>query len=300
MKEEPRMFGLLSRPAQKPVLSSRRAHLGVEQLESRDCPSGPSVSFMNFGVSVLNIGKQVELRGAISDPNPSSVQVNFSGVAMGSVYADANGYFDLKTTASGLGMVNVSAIDSNGSVASTAGQVSDTAPSIMLSISSYGPNRQVTLTGRVIDAQAGGLTVSFSGVVNDSVVTNADGTFSKTVTPTALGKVSATTQDVWGLTSATAQVNVADPTPTITLMGNNVSGNIWTFTGHVTGAYVDGETVTFSGTPAVNGQKVTVQADGSFSLTVLLSVGETGWVDATVTDWWGATATAAFCLPQHY
>jgi hypothetical protein len=290
------MFGLLSRSPRKPGPSPRRARVGVEQLESRDCPS---LSFMNFGVSLMNVGKQVELRGMISDPNPTSVQVNFSGVAQGSVSADANGYFDVKTTASGLGTVNASAIDNNGGVAHADGQVYDMAPSITLYVG-YGPNRQVTLNGRVSNAQPGGLTVNFTGVANDSVVTNADGTFTKTVTATALGKISATTQDVWGLSSVTTQVNVTDPTPTITLSGNDVSGNLWMFSGRVTGGYVAGETVTFSGTPAVNGKTATVQADGTFSLAVSFSVGETGWVDATVTDWWGATATAAFCLPQHY
>src|SRR6266851_6738847 len=154
------MFGLLDQSLRQPGLSRRRARLGVEQLETRDCPSG--LSFMNFGVSVLNVGKQVELRGMVSDSNPASVQVNFTGVAVGSVYADATGYFDVKTTASGLGMVNASAIDGGGNVAGASSQVTDVAPSLMLYLT-YGANRQVTVSGRVSDAQPGGMIVYFGG-----------------------------------------------------------------------------------------------------------------------------------------
>jgi hypothetical protein len=277
---------------------SRRARLGVERLETRDCPSG--LSFMNFGVSVLNVGKQVELRGMVSDSNPTSVQINFTGVAIGSVYADTNGYFDVKTTASGLGTVNASAIDSVGSVAGASGQVTDVAPTMMLYFA-YGANKQVTLSGKVTDAQPGGMTVNFSGVATGSVITNPDGSFSKTLTATALGTITASTQDVWGLTSAAAQVNVTNSAPTITLAASNVSGNFWTFSGKVTDEYAPGLVVTFSSTmPEVNGKTAVVQADGTFLLAVQLQPGESGWVYATTTDWWGVESNiAAFCLTSH-
>jgi hypothetical protein len=290
------MFGILTRSARTPGFTPRRARLGVEQLETRDCPS--ALTFMNFGVSVLNIGKQVELRGTISDTNPTSVQVNFTGVAIGSVYADANGFFDVKTNASGLGTVNASAIDNSGNVAGASGQVTDMAPSMTLNFTN-GPNKQVTLSGKVTDAQPGGMTVTFSGVATGSVVTNADGTFSKTLTATALGTIYATTQDVWGLSSAAAQVTVTNSAPSITLFANNVSGNLWTFSGKVMDEYAPGLTVTFSGTPSVDGKTVIVQSDGTFSLTVTLQPGETGWIYATTTDWWGVQSNiAAFSLPN--
>jgi hypothetical protein len=289
------MFGLLDRFVRQPDLSRSRARLGVEQLETRDCPS--ALSFMYFGATVPNVGKQVELRGMVSDSNPASVQVNFTGVAIASVYADANGFFDVKTTASGLGTVNASAIDGSGNVAGASSQVTDVAPSLSLTLA-YGANRQVTVSGHVTDAQPGGMTVTFSGVAAGSVVTNADGSFSQTFTPTALGTITATTQDVWGLTSAAAQVNVTNSAPTITLFANNVSGNVWTFSGRVTDEYAPGLTVTFSGPASVNGKTATVRADGTFSLVVTLQPGESGWVYATTTDWWGIESNiAAFCLP---
>jgi hypothetical protein len=272
--------------------------LGVEQLETRDCPSG--LSFMNFGVSVLNVGKQVELRGLVSDTNPASVQVNFTGVAIGSVYADANGYFDLVTNATGLGAINASAIDDGGNVAGALSLVSDVAPTLTLTLA-YGPNKQVIVSGRVTDAQAGGMTVTFSGAANGSVVTNADGTFTQTMTAESLGKITATTQDVWGLTSAAAQVTVANTAPKITLMASNVSGDVWTFSGRVTDNYAPGLVVTFSSStmPDLNGKTAVVQADGTFSLTVTLRPGEQGWVDASVIDSWGKTGDTCFNVPPH-
>jgi hypothetical protein len=292
------MFGLLERSLRQPGASGRRARLGVEQLETRDCPSGLFV--MNFGVSVLNVGKQVELRGVVSDSDPTSVQVNFSGVAVGSVYADANGYFDVVTTASGLGTINASAIDSGGSVAGALGQVTDVAPSLNLTLT-YGPSRQVTVSGRVMYAQPGGMTVSFSGAATGSVVTNADGTFSKTMTAQSLGVINATTQDVWGLSSAAAQVTVSNTAPKITLMAYNVSGNLWSFSGRVTDNYAPGLVVTFTSStmPDLNGKTAVVQADGTFSLTVTLQPGEQGWLDVAVTDWWGATGDTTFNVPPH-
>jgi hypothetical protein len=254
---------------------------------------------LNFGVSVLNVGTQVELRGMVSDPNPTSVQINFSGVAVGSAYADANGYFDVKTTASGLGRVNASAIDGSGNVAGASGQVTDAAPSIMMSIS-YGPNKQVTLKGMVVDAQPGGMLVKFSGVATGCVTTNADGSFSKTLTATSLGTITATTADVWGLSSAATSVTVANTAPKITLFANDVSGNTWEFSGKVTDEYAPGLIVTFSSSiPELNDKTAVVQADGSFTLAVTLQPGESGWVYATVTDWWGVESNiAAFCLPN--
>src|SRR5260370_34784946 len=112
----------------------------------------------------MNTGKWVDLHGVISDPNPTTVVVSFTGVASGSVNPNSSGYFDLQTTASALGTVTATGTDQSGSTASTSATASATAPSLTMSLA-YGPNKQVTLSGQVSDAQPGGLVVTFTRVV---------------------------------------------------------------------------------------------------------------------------------------
>jgi hypothetical protein len=269
-----------------------RSRLGVEQLETRYCPSG--LQFMGFCATPENNYKWVDLQGMISDPNPTSVVISFGGVVSGSVNPDANGHFFLAKSASGLGTVNANATDQAGLTASASATVTANAPSLTM-YRTYGPNRQVTLSGMVTDAQPGGLTVAFSGVVSGTTTTKADGSYSVTLTATALGSITATTQDVWGLNSAAATVMVSNSAPTITLSASQV-GSIWTFSGRVSDEYAAGLVVTFSGPSDINGKTATVQSDGTFSLTLTLSSSDTGWITASVTDWWGLSSQAEVAL----
>jgi hypothetical protein len=288
------MLALLTRSPKKTVSSPRnRARLGVEQLETRFCPSG--LQFLSFTAAPMNSGKLVDLHGSIADSNPSSVAITFSGVAAGSTHADANGNFDLQVTAASLGAVAASGADQDGTTASRSATVSASAPSLTLNLA-YGTGKQVTLSGKVTDAQPGGLVVTFTGVVGGTTTTDGNGNYSVTLTASSLGQISATTQDVWALNSAAASVTVSDVGPTITIFGSQ-RGNIWTFSGHVTGNFAPGSVVTFSGPADINGKTATIGSDGSYSLSVMLSSSDVGWVTASVTDIWGLAADAEFCLP---
>jgi large repetitive protein len=289
------MLAMLTRSPKKAASSLRRhAHPGVEQLETRYCPS--SLQILSFTATPENSGKWVDLHGTISDPNPASVAITFSGVASGTAYANASGTFDLEVVASSLGVVSASGMDLSGSTASANATVTDVAPTLTMNLA-YGANKTVILSGKVTDAQAGGMVVTFSGVATGTTTTDANGNYSVTLTPTALGQITATTTDVWGLSSAAASVTVTNTAPTITLVATQ-HGNIWTFSGHVTDDYATGLVVTFSGPADINGKTAVVGGDGNFSLTVVLSPNDAGWITATVTDWWGIAAEAQFCMPS--
>jgi hypothetical protein len=291
------MLPLLTRsPKRRTPHLKTRARLGVEQLEMRDCPS--MLSMLSFGATPLNSGHLVDLHGQIADSNPSAVVVSFTGVAAGSVHPGANGFFDLQTNASSLGLVNASAVDTDGSQSGAAAQLTASAPSLMVNIT-YGANKQVTLSGMVMDGQPGGMTVTFTGVATGTVTTNANGSFSTTLTATALGKITAKAQDVWGLNSNAVDLWVSDAGPTITLKASQTTNGVWVFTGKVTDFYAPGLTVTFSSSTctAIDGKTATVQADGTFTLAVVLNPGDTGWVRASVADCWNESAAACFDLP---
>ena len=166
-------------------------------------------------------------------------------------------------------------------------------PSISLSVS-YGSQRTVTLSGQVTDVDAGGLTVTFTGMVTGSTVTNPDGTFSATFTATGLGEVDASTTDSQGLESNVATVTLTSNPPVITnFMATAGQAGVWTFTGTVTDESPAGLVVTFGGLPSLANQMATVQSNGSFELSVVLQAGEEGTATAVTTDWWGLMSNEA-------
>ena len=63
----------------KPVLR-KPVRLGLEALETRDCPS-PTIT--SFSATPTNVNHDVELKGTVSDVNPSSVIINFTQAVTG-------------------------------------------------------------------------------------------------------------------------------------------------------------------------------------------------------------------------
>lgn len=155
----------------------------------------------------------------------------------------------------------------------------------------YQQNRQVILSGQLTNA-AGPVAnegINFSGAVNGSTTTNGQGGYSITLTATALGQVNAVSAD--GL-SNTAQYTLVGGSPVV----NNFDampegGGLWEFSGTVTGAPTQGEVVNFGGIPALNGQSVSVNSDGSFSFYAIVNSGGTATAEAV--DWWGDTSPIA-------
>jgi hypothetical protein len=161
---------------------------------------------------------------------------------------------------------------------------------------SYAANRMVTLTGQVTDTtQLGGLTVQITGVATTTATTDTNGNYSATAQASGLGKVYAQTSDNQ---SNVATITLNDIPPQITNFTVSLGpNNIATLTGTVTGQNVGGLTVAFDGSvTALQGKTATVNADGSFLLTVALgNVNGLAEARAVTTDWWGLLSTEAIC-----
>ncbi len=288
------MLGFLTRKRRKPTpFPVRRARLSVESLESRYCLSSTSLAIDAFNASVL-AGHVAQLSGTVTDANPAGVTLSFSGAVSGTTTSDSSGHFSYSTTVATLGTVNAVATDQQGHSATAQATLSKAAPSITLSVS-YGSGRTVTLSGTVTDLDAGGRTVTFTGVVSNTVNTRGDGTFSLTAQASGLGNVWASTVDLWGQSSNTASVTLTDDAPTIgNFQAVEGTNRVWTFSGTVTdGEGAGGLTVTFGGLPTLNGKTVNTAADGTFSLTIQLQVGENGTATAQTTDAWGQASNVA-------
>jgi hypothetical protein len=218
--------------------------------------------------------------------------VSFSGAASGTTVTDPMGHFSYLTSNASLGEVSAVGVDFLGQLSNTAtANISVSPPSITLNFT-YGTGGLITLSGTVTDTDPGMQPVSFTGALNTTVTTRSDGTFSLT-THTGIGSIQATTTDLWGQTSAAAQVSV-NPTPPVITNFTGVQGanNCWTFSGNVTAQEPAGMTVALDGLPSLH-TVAQVQADGTWSVTVQLAMGEKGTATANTTDWWGQQAAEA-------
>ncbi len=237
-------------------------------------------------------GQTVNLSGQVSDFDPASCQVSFSGVVGGSIAVNADGTFSLTTTATQLGVIDATATDAWGQTSNTAEvELSSPAPSVTLAPVTFQGNQTVTVSGQVADAtDPGYCLVTLSGVVSGSVWTNPDGSFSYTTSASQMGAIDAVATDVWGLISNTAEVELSSPAPSVTL--NPVTfqgGQTITVSGQVADAADPGDClVTLSG--AVSGS-VWTNPDGSFSY--MTSASQMGAIAATATDEWGQTSNTA-------
>jgi hypothetical protein len=250
----------------------------------------------SFSATVL-AGHQVSLTGTVTDGNPASVRITFSGAATGSTMANSTGAFSFTTGNASLGTVSAVGVDGQNQTSNTAtASIAKPVPSMTLNLA-YGSRRSVTLSGTVSDLDAASLTVTFTGVVNSSVATDGSGAFSLTTDASALGWVNATTTDLWGQTSSTVSVNVYSRPPQI--RGFNATGglgNIWTFSGWVDDESPADLIVRLGGIPSLNNVTVTVQPDATFSYVATLQSGEHGWASAATTDWWGLNSNTVLVM----
>jgi hypothetical protein len=149
-----------------------------------------------------------------------------------------------------------------------------------------------SLSGHAIDSYSGArITVTFGGVLSGSVVVDSAGNFSlqETANP---GTGTAVATDNFSQNSSQLATTVSPSKPVIsdfTITGGDL--NVFTLHGTVTGAYTVGQSVVFSGCAALNGQTATVQADGTYSLTIYVPPAQQGCtVYANLTDSQGQAA----------
>lgn len=279
-------LGLRSRVSTKKVREGFRPW--VESLEARDCPA------LHIAMTAqVFAGHQVQLSGSITGGDASGLMVMFTGAVSGSTSADASGNFSYTTTQASLGTVSASGLNTDTATAT----VAVTPPSFSSLAITYGSQRSVTVTGTLNSLDASGRTVSFGGVAMGSATTNSSGYFTFTGTASALGTINVSETDLWGQQSSAASVTVASSAPQIVnFAAGNPIGNYWTFSGSVTDESAPGMTINFGGLAGLVGRTTTVQADGTFSFTILLPEGVEGTATAITTDWWGLDSQMAYYL----
>ncbi len=287
------MFARLLRPRRRPPRPAPpRARPGVEALEPRYCPAAPTLTLQVQELA----GNQVRVSGQVTDEAPATVTVTFGGQVSGSTTPSASGSYSFTTTATGLGGVWAYAQDEQASFSSPVlGFVTSAAPSLTLEYT-WLPGRRVRLTGQVTDEFSGGRTVTFSGAASGTTTTDSRGAYAVELDATALGPVVATTTDQWNLGPMTAPtVALTNAPPQIQdFVGSQLTATTWKFTGRVVDEVAGGLTITFSNLNSIQGLTVTTNEDGTFELTVSLAEGEFGLAMCSVTDMWGAEATAEY------
>lgn len=288
------MWSLLSRNRTGNQRPSRHAKwrrsvpLSLEQLETRDCPSGFLLD--SFAYAMTGVGRQVQLMGSVDVLDTPST-VTFSGKIVGSATTDQFGRFDVIETASGVGLVTAIAYNSvYGYSNSLSVTLQVVAPVTSIDSVVYGSqlNRTVTINGFVGAGQPAGLTVTLGGVLPATTVTNANGYFTYTGNASGPGNVTAQATDIWGQQSNIAQTYVNGIVPVISNFQVTQNGyGQWVASGTVTGGDVSGLTVSIGGVGSGSG----TVSGGSFSFVITLS--GNGTVTAVTTNGWGQTSNTA-------
>ena len=237
------------------------------------------------------------ISGTVAHPDANGMAVTIQGdpasLANGvTATANYNGNFtySFEATAGDSGSVSASCVDvwgqqSNVPVCTLS---LPAAPTITENVTMNGL-KSVTLSGTVSGAEPAGRTVTFTGVVNTSTVTDANGNYSLTVNAEQLGDVHATTVDEFGQTSNTATATVAAAAPVISNFSYIKQSGVVTLTGTVAHPDAAGMMVTLpSALPSlINGVSVAANSSGNFSYSFQAAEGDTGSVGASCVDVWG-------------
>jgi hypothetical protein len=165
------------------------------------------------------------------------------------------------------------------------------APIIVSLTAAQVPGKKFRISGRVADETPASCSVSITGAATGGAQCDASGSFSVTCDVPTLGDITVIASD-GQLSSTPAGLTLGNvaPTTTITAVKN---GGQWTFSGSVADEAPAGLTVTLSGAPGINGRTVTVAANGSWSISVIMFAQVQGIATAKVTDWYGLTGQAS-------
>ena len=256
---------------------------------------GPAASVdIVSAVPVINLqlaygsGQTITLSGQVTDEQPSEMIVTFTGLVNTTAPVNPDGTFSLTTQVQGYGTVEAATVDPWGQSSNTASvDVNSDAMALRFSVVCAG-QRMVTLSGEIDDANPSGLSVAFTGVVNDSVAVNPDGTYSLTVQADSPGAIQATTVDPNNLVNLSAGAELTNEAPALNLALSYGAGRTVTLSGQVTDDMPSDDMVTFTG--VVQGS-VPVNPDGTFTFTSWAS--GLGTVTASTVDPWGVSSNNA-------
>jgi hypothetical protein len=125
----------------------------------------------------------------------------------------------------------------------------------------------VSLTGQVTcDDSPTTARVSFSGVINDSVVPNADGSYGLLDQASALGTITAQVTDDVGQQSDPVPQTISCNAPALNVTSSFGAGGAVIFTGSISGPNIANVTITFNGT-VVNTTQTNSNGTFQFSTT---------------------------------
>jgi hypothetical protein len=175
---------------------------------------------------------------------------------------------------------------------------SGNAPPVITSITAVQiTGERFRVYGTIADENPGGCGIVFSGITSGVGTCDANGNFDVILNVPTLGVLHATPGD--GVQSGTTVADtLTNAAPTTGIIATQAGGN-WTFSGTVGDEAPLGLTVVLAGPPGVNGLTATVAANGTWSVTVTLAHGTSGFVMAAVEDWYGevGTGTTYFSNP---
>ena len=254
-----------------------------------------STSSVTLEAQVLP-GHQVQLSGYVVGAFSEGATVQFSGAVTASATTDANGYFTYTTSEAWLGLVSVVGIHQSQEFTPVAyDTIALVAPNVTLAITDM-TDETVTVSGTLSSLDLNEQTITVSGASIGSVTTDEDGHFSFTLDRANLGTISVSETDLWGQTSNSADVDVANAPPFIRdFSAVRNAANLCTFTGRVIGNDVEGLLILLGGIPSLQDETVTVGSNGWFTFVKQLAEGETGTATAQATRE-GQTSSVAYAL----
>jgi hypothetical protein len=265
----------------------------LEGLEARYCLTAPTLTLSAQACP----GHVVMLSGSVVDSQPGGVNISFSGAAVGNVVADASGHFAFQTSNASLGSVSATATDAQGlSSNAISASISVSAPTATVSWT-YGTDGDIVVSGQVSDIDPGGRTVTLSGPVSGTAVTNPDGSYSVHLRATGYGTaIQAVVTDLWDMVSVPATTPFNPPAPVITgFTATKTPDNSWKFSGTVQSPEPGGLMIQLGGLPSLQNKCVSVATDGTFAIAIQLAAGESGEATAIATGF-GPNSSQASCL----
>ncbi len=152
------------------------------------------------------------------------------------------------------------------------------------------------MSGQVTNTpNPGGLCVDFSGVIVGSMLTDANGNFSGTMTANDQGTAYAATGDGQSNIASAAVTDPQAATQMDAISAVEGMGDVWTFSGQLVGGY-QGQSVYLSGIKDLNNVTTTTDANGNWEYTVRLDgqSDDNGLASAYSADAWGVQSNTQY------
>jgi hypothetical protein len=293
------MLGFLARSRSQYAPRAAFSPLRLERLDDRITPAAAYFSSLKGCI----IGSNIIVYGRVADDSPGADMVHAGGAVNGA-YMTTDGKFEFITTYTGVNNTTLYVHDDEGIDSPPIGI------SVQPSLTNANPyvsfhatvtaGRQVTFSGIVYDELPASCRISITGAATlPNVTPAADGSFTVTVTASALGTVQCQAWDEKGAPSNLDFTVLESQKPVIdSFFYVQLGDNSYKLCGHVSGDGVQGLPVTFGGeVNAVRGLTATCDANGYFEVAFTENdPNDTGLMTANFTDWWGESADTKTCM----